>query len=140
MISSFVALRVPEGDVLEDGSVEEDGVLEDVADLVAKRLDSVVAHVFAVDQDAAGVGVVEARNQADDGRFAAARGADDADELAGLDVEGDVGEDGGLGVVAEGHVAEFDLALEGLGLEAVGRLGNDRCRCRGWSGRARRRR
>ena len=38
----------------------------------------VVAHVDPVDQDAAGGRVVEARNQAHDGRFAAAGRADDA--------------------------------------------------------------
>ena len=37
--------RAAEGDVLVDGAVKEDGLLEDVADLVAERLELVVADV-----------------------------------------------------------------------------------------------
>ena len=70
-----------EGDVLEDGSAKEDGVLQDVADLVAQMLEFVVADVLAVDVDFAGLHVVEARDEADDGGFSAAGGADDADKL-----------------------------------------------------------
>ncbi len=83
-----------EGDVFEDGAAEEDGLLEDVADLVAEGLELVVADVVAVYEHVAGDGVVETGEEADDGGFAGPGGANDADELAGVDGEGDVGEDG----------------------------------------------
>ncbi len=50
-------------------------------------LEFVLADVLAVDEDGAGLHIVEARDEADDGGFAAAGGADDADELAGLNFE-----------------------------------------------------
>ena len=61
--------------------------------------------------DAALVDVVEAAEQVDDRGLARAALADDADPLAGLDLEGDVLEDRLVAVVAEGDVLEDDVAL-----------------------------
>ena len=80
----FGCAGTAEGDVLEDGSAEEDGVLKNVADLIAEMLDLVLADVLAVDMDGAGLHIVEAGDEADDGGFSAAGGADDTDELAWL--------------------------------------------------------
>ncbi len=77
---------------------------------------------MAVDVDGAGLDVVEARDEADDGGFSAAGRADDAYELAGLDLEVEIGEDWVVGVVAEGDVVEFDLAVAGF--RARGRRGS----------------
>ena len=79
-----------EGDVFADGSGEEGRLLEDDADLAAQGLQGGAADVDAVDQDAAGGRVVEAREQVDDGGFAGAGGAEQGDHLAGLDVEVDI--------------------------------------------------
>jgi hypothetical protein len=44
-------------------------------------------NVLTADQDAALVGLLEAGNQAERGRLAAPRGAEQGDELAGRDIE-----------------------------------------------------
>ena len=49
-----------------------------------------LAHIDAIDEDAAALHVVEAHHQAGDGGFAGAGVADDGGGLAGLDGEGDV--------------------------------------------------
>ncbi len=75
------------GDVVADRSAEEHGFLQHVSDLAAQPLQLVVANVDAVDLHLAGGRIVETRNQADDGRLAAAGRTDDADQLARLDGE-----------------------------------------------------
>ena len=71
----------------------------------------VLADVDAVEQHRAAVRVVEARQQADQRRLAAARAADDRHGLARRDPHANAGEHLALvGVVGEGHVAELDLA------------------------------
>ena len=109
-----------EGDVVVDGAAKEDGVLEDIADLIAQIFQFVSANIVAVDVKRSGLHVVETRNETDDGGFSAAGGADDADKLAWLDFQANVGKDGVVGIVSEGDVDEFDGAVEGFGLEAVG--------------------
>ena len=114
-----------EGDVLADGAAEQHGVLQDVADLVAQMLQFVVANIWPSMLTVPACTIVEPRDQTDDGGFSAARRADDADKLAGLDIEAHVGEDGIGRIVAKGDVLEFDFAGEGLGLKAVGFFGDD---------------
>ena len=100
-------------DVLGDGAGEEDVVLHDDSDLAADGLDVVGGDGFVVDEDFAGGGIVEAGEEGDDGAFAGAAGADEGDHFAGLDGEVDVVEGGLADAVAEGDVAELDLALDG---------------------------
>ena len=70
-----------------------------------------LADVDAVDQDAAALDVVEAQQQADDRGLAGPGGADDADALAGRDLERDVAEDPvARRCVGEPHVLEDDVA------------------------------
>ena len=54
------------------------------------------------------VELVEAQDQIEDGRFAAARGADQRGHLPGLADETQVLHHGFAGPVGEAHVAEFD--------------------------------
>src|SRR2546429_5641182 len=63
--------------------------------------------------EAARVGTVEAGDQTEQGRFAAAAGADQGDDLAGLDARADAGEDA---QAAEGLVEPVDC--EGAGRDA----------------------
>ena len=74
-------VRPAVGDVLADGAAEQGGLLQDDADLPAQRLQRHVADVDAVDGDAAGGGVVEARDQVDDRALARSGGADDGQGL-----------------------------------------------------------
>ena len=67
---------------------------------------------MTVNAHGSGIGVVEAADEVDDGGFARAAGSNEADELAGLYVEGDVVEDGGSVFVGKGDVLKFDAAIQ----------------------------
>jgi hypothetical protein len=83
-----------EGHVLEDRLVgQQPEVLEDAADVPSQVGDpplGQVDHVAPRLPDAAAVGQLLAQEEPDEGRLARARGADDEDELALVDVERDV--------------------------------------------------
>ena len=57
-----------------------------------------------------GCGVVEARDEVDEGGFAGTCGAYDGEAAAGGDVEVDVVQDRGSVGVGEGEIAELDFA------------------------------
>ena len=98
-------------DVVHDRAVEERDVLGHDADLLAQALLGHQRDVLAVDQDAAGLEIVEALQQGEDGRFAAARFADQPDALAGLDAQVEVLEDLGAAGIGEADILEDDAAL-----------------------------
>ena len=106
-----VFLRYAEGDVFADGVAEEECLLRDEADVPAQRVEREFADGVAVDEDGAGLGVVDPRDQIDERRFAGAGGADDGQAGAGGNAQVDVFEDGGA-VIGEVEIAEFDFALE----------------------------
>ncbi|GJC99127.1 hypothetical protein ColKHC_07953 [Colletotrichum higginsianum] len=103
-----------EGDVLEDGPVEQRGLLLDEADEAAEAADVEGADVVAVEEDLSLVRVLETGEQGGDGGLAAAGEADDGGVLAGRELEVDVAQDGLAGPrrVLKGDVAE----LEALGV------------------------
>ena len=82
-----------EADVVGDGAGEEEGVLQDDTEAAAERGEVLVADVDAVDEDLAGLDVVEAHHQRGDGGLAGAGVADDGGGFAGGDGEGDAAED-----------------------------------------------
>ena len=88
--------------------------------MAARALLGDFAQVLAVDQDGAGVGVVEAEQQARDGGLARAGRADHGHGLAGRNAEADALQDRPALVVAETHVAEFDF---GAGHGQIARAG-----------------
>ena len=74
----------------------------------------VFAQVDAVEQDLAFGGIVEARDQLDDGGFALAVFADQGDALAGPSVKLKLLEDAPVGPgIGEGDIAEFEAARIG---------------------------
>ncbi len=85
----FAGVRTAEGDVVANGAAEKRGLLQNDADLGAQAVDGHVAHVVAVDRDRAIADVIEARNEIDDRRLAAARGAQQSNRLARLGDEAD---------------------------------------------------
>ncbi len=98
--------REAEADVVADGQVGEEGVaLEDGVDLAL--VGGEAGDVAAVEEDAAGVGLLEAGGQAQHGRLAAAARAEKREELALLEAEGDV-VDGPDGAEPLGNAAEFE--------------------------------
>ena len=72
-----------DSDVLRGGQVVAHEVLEDDADVRAKREEVVLAQIVAVEQDAALVRIVEAREQLHERRLAGAVLADQRKHLAG---------------------------------------------------------
>ena len=83
-------VRAAEGDVGTDGVGEQEGVLEDDADLAAQAVERHVAHVDAFEANVPGLDVVEAREQQPDRRLPRARRADNPDRLARGDLQGEV--------------------------------------------------
>ena len=85
-------------------------VLQYHANLAAQLGLRQVAHVDAVDQHLPFLDVVEPRQERGDRRLAGARGADHGHLLAYGDVERQAFEHTVVGLVAEPHVAELDVA------------------------------
>ena len=102
-------IRHPERDVVADGA----GVLGDDADLATESPALHVTHVDTVDEHAAGVRVVEPRNEGRESRLPGARRPDERDGAPRRDVERDAFEHGAVGVVAEGDALEHDVAWPG---------------------------
>src|SRR5262249_13834770 len=75
-----VAIAV--GNVVVNRVVEEDRLLRDEAYLLAEAAQVIRANIVTVDQDGAVVRIVKPRQEADEGRFAAAVLADNCDRLA----------------------------------------------------------
>ena len=93
-----------------DCVVEEGCVLGYDSDAFAEGFELDITNVLAVDCDAAGLDIVEAEEEAEDGGFSAAGGADDGDFLACWNGEIEVLEDRSVWTVAEGDFFEFDFA------------------------------
>src|SRR5713101_59010 len=108
-------LHVAEPDVFRRGRLVGDVVLEHRTDLGAELVGVEVLDVDPIDQDPAGVGVVQAADQLEQGRLAGAVPADYGQRLARLDSEAEVGQRVGLSArVGECHVVKADLAAHRL--------------------------
>src|SRR5207253_6113275 len=92
--------------------VEEHDVLRDERDLLAQAFELEGLQVVAVERDAPGIRMVEARQKVNEARLAAAGGTDERERLARPDVERHVGQraSGSL-QVRERDVLEADRAL-----------------------------
>ena len=80
-------IRLAEPQIVLDRAVEQIRVLPHHGDLSARRVRIERGEVGAADAHAAGLRIVKPQQQRRDGRLAAAARADDADALAGSDVE-----------------------------------------------------
>ena len=98
-------------DVLPDRRVEQLRVLQDECNLTAQGPNREIAHVAPVKHDCAGIGIIEARDQAHERRFSAPARTDQPDQLTGFDGERDVGQHGAVGVITERDAAEFHASL-----------------------------
>jgi len=90
--------------------------------VLPEALEAVLADVRAVDADRAGVHVVEPRDEFDERALARAGRADEADRLAGFDVEGHAREHLLGVVVAEVDVVERDAPVDVVGVDGVSGL------------------
>ena len=84
-ISSFGRAGPAQLDVPADGVVEQDGFLRDNSDLVAEVARGNVTNVHAADTNGAALRVIKTQQQIGERRFAGATGADEGNQLAGLD-------------------------------------------------------
>src|SRR5690606_16103720 len=109
-------------DVIADRVVEEHRVLRHHADRRTRALLRHVANILAVDADRTFLNIVEAEDEARDGRLARPRGADDSHSLSCRNLEADALEDWAVGVVGEHHVLELNVAAadpKGLGARPI---------------------
>ncbi len=109
-----------EGDVGGDRVGEEERVLEHHADAAPQRVEPDVAHVDAVDRDAARMHVVEAREHQPHRRLPGTGAADQRDGLARRDREVEVVQHGIGRRVTERHVLEAHFAARHGEREGVG--------------------
>ena len=86
--------------------------MEDQADLAAQRLEREIANILAIEAHATFVGIVEARDEAGERRFARTRRPDDGDALPGLYVQVYVGKDGHPLAVLERNPIEENIARQ----------------------------
>lgn len=115
----LVGVRPAQGEVLPDRHGEEGGLLEGDPDPAAQRVELDVADVPAVEGDPPGGDVVQPGHQRQQGRLAAAGGADDGQRLAGLDGQLDAPEHRCALRVAEPDLVEAErIAPAGAGSTA----------------------
>ena len=117
-------------EIVVDRVVEKDGVLGDDGDVAAEVGEAEGAEIVAVEGDATGHGVEEARDEIGEGGFAGAAWADEGADGAGGDEDGDFLEDGFVRGVGEGEVFEGECAV-GAG-EREGRVWSPLVRARHW--------
>ena len=142
LLDELVRLREPRGaddvlvgrvgraerDVLPHRRREEERVLGDDPDRAPQGGELDVAHVHAVDGQAAGRDVVETRDQGGQRRLARARVADERDRLARRDLEVDLVEHRSVRRVLEARALEHDVPVAGREVARVRRVGR-RPRC-----------
>ena len=106
-------VRLPEAQVVGNGTVEQVCVLGDDRHIVSERVQREIAEVMAAELDRAGLGIVEAVHQPDQRRLPCAAGAHDAKRLTLAKVEGYVLERRPVAaVVPEGNALEGDLRTD----------------------------
>jgi hypothetical protein len=110
-------------DVLADGAVEEECLLEDDAELLAVAGELDGGEVVVVDEDGTGLRGVEAADERDDGGFAGAGGADERGNGAGFGLEADAVEDGLVFDIGEGDIDEADVTFERAKGDGAGGVG-----------------
>ena len=102
------------GEVVADGVVKEKYILPHEAHQVIEAVGVHVPQLGAVDGDGAGIGPAGSHEQVQQGGLAGAGAAHDGVGLPGLELGGEVLQDGLVRLVAEGHVVQGDgLAQRG---------------------------
>ena len=97
-------------DIVHDRSGENKAVLHHNAHLRAKGVDRHLGDIHIVDQDRAGVDIVEPADQIYDGGLAGSGGADNGEAFPGVSRKIDILQDRMSRIVAEADVPEFDLS------------------------------
>lgn len=132
MAAFFHALAVnllsplAESDVLCQATVKQKGALRHVADALHPARAQAVVQLLPIHQYPAAAGRVQAGQQADDGAFACARGADKANHAAPRDAQVDVLQGTFMLFtrigVAEADMFEADFFPQGTGMPFRGKV------------------
>ena len=99
------------GDILGNRSVEQPGVLQHHAKLLAQLATIHAARIYAVERNAAAVDLVKAHEQVDERGLARTRGSHHGDLLARLGGKRHVAHERLFGCVAKAHMLKGDAAL-----------------------------
>src|SRR4029077_15287798 len=101
-------------DVVPRRIVKQDVFLSDHGNLLAQGFDSDTADVHAVEANGAGGGLVEARQQIDQGGFSRAARTDQGDDLPAARAKSNILQDNGIApAVGKAYIVKFDFAGEG---------------------------
>lgn len=95
---------------MPDVRVEERRILRYGADGFSQRGNLNIANVLTIDEDTTRPWIVKAEEKTENCRLATAGGTNDGDFLTGRDGEGEVVEDGSIGMIAEANILEAQLA------------------------------
>src|SRR5580658_2022655 len=115
---SFAGVGAAEENIVANGSIEEERVLEDNAQLFAKATETDGVQVYAIDQNLAVKSGVETADERDDRRFSGTGGANQSSDGACLGLETDAVEYRLAGGIGKGHILECDISQDrsnGLG-------------------------
>src|SRR5215211_1609040 len=85
-------IGLPVGDVLTNGAVEDERLLQQYSDVLTQRVEAQLAKVVAVESDNASIWIIEAQEQLRERRFSRTARADERENLAGPDLEGEIQE------------------------------------------------
>src|SRR5450755_3012184 len=78
------------GDVVAQGGIEQENILQDQSDIAAQRDLRDIAHIYPINSNASAGGVIEAGEQVQDSAFPTAGRAEKSHDLARLRVNGDI--------------------------------------------------
>ena len=95
---------------MHDIGMEEWRVLRNHSDTLPHTFQCHLTDILIVDEDSSRIGFVKAEEETKYCRFAATGGSDDGDLFAGGNFEGEIAEDGAVGMVAEVDLLEANSA------------------------------
>ncbi len=116
------SVRPGVGDVLRHRAHEDVGLLGYHGHIPAQLLEAVALHVDPVHQHLPFLGVIEPGDQVHQRGLAGAGAPHDAEHLPRLHMEADILQDRLVGLIAEGHVPQLDLAPQLPGPQGIRHL------------------
>ena len=116
----LAGLRFAVGNVFVDGRSEENGLLEDDADLSSQGFAPIMPDVHAVNTDETRLWFVEAQEQADDSGFARSGGTHQSQPLTRRNPKGNIPQHFFAVAVIKGNVVEDDFPAQPLRFDGAG--------------------
>ena len=107
-------------DVLRNGAIEEEHILQHQRHLLAQGGKRHIAHIVSTDGDRALFHVIKPLHQRNDGGLAHARGADQRDHFAGSGLKAHIVEHRLARVISEAHMAKFHAAIRAADFDRAG--------------------